>query len=438
MDGARLEALDLNQQGVLLLGNENYEAAKEKFEKAIEIDPMVVDSYKNLGDYYMALDEYNDAKNSYKKALLIEKNGLFYFLYGNACFMNDELHEGLENYNMALTCGYDTDEMMFFMGMAYEHMNDDQMALRYYQKACLKNPSRPDFQIKKIATLLRLNMLNAAEETVEQLLRISPELFDGYHIKTLLLIKKKELAEARKFAKSASERFPDDVELMYDYVKCVALTGDFAEACKLLEVAKQMNYFVDAKYKFTLLEAQIAAEAGEVEKAIRCCEECNSMEEGTENQEARFMLMNLHMAMPAWEKVLECANEIIAKEQKDSYYYAALYYKPFSLKQMGQVEEAMNHFKEANVFFRTATLKNPAALDIYLYRAMCLKDLEQYDKALELLDFIEGIKNDMAEVHVLRSEIYRILGQESKAKAEAEIAYRMKPELRGTEKKAGE
>jgi tetratricopeptide (TPR) repeat protein len=83
--------------------------------------------------------------------------------YGNACFLNDEPHEGLEYYNLALSAGFDSDEMFFFMGMAYEHMNDDQMALRYVQKAISKNPSRPDYKVKKISILLRLDMIDEAK-----------------------------------------------------------------------------------------------------------------------------------------------------------------------------------------------------------------------------------------------------------------------------------
>ena len=50
------------------------------------------------------------------------------------------------------------------MGMAYEHMNDDAMALRYIQKAIAKNPSRPDYKVKKISVLLRMNMMEEAKE----------------------------------------------------------------------------------------------------------------------------------------------------------------------------------------------------------------------------------------------------------------------------------
>ena len=124
-----IEARDLNQQGIILAKSGNFEKAIDKFMKAIDIEPMLVDSYKNLGDLYLHLEKYEEAKSSLKKALLIEKNGEIYFQYGNACFMNDEPHEGLEYYNLALTSGYDNDEMLFFMGMAYEHLQDDKMAV---------------------------------------------------------------------------------------------------------------------------------------------------------------------------------------------------------------------------------------------------------------------------------------------------------------------
>jgi tetratricopeptide (TPR) repeat protein len=435
----RLEAKDLNQQGALLLKAGNLDAAKEKFNKAIETDPMLMDSYRNYGDLYMAKQEYREAKNQYKKALLIEKNGLLYFLYGNACFMNDDVHEGLENYNLAISAGYDSDEMLFFMGMAYEHMNDDHMALRYFQKACIKNPSRPDYLVKKITTFIRLDMLDSAEESTEELLKNSPELFDGYHLKTQLLINRKKLTEACGFAKAASDRFPEDADLMYDYVKCLALSGEFDLAYKHLEIAKKMKYFEDAKREFTMLEAQIAAEKSDIERAVDCCRECISLENNEHFEgEARFMLMNLYLAQKDYTQAMEIASEIITNNAEDLYYYAALYYKPFCLRQLDRLEEAKTLYKEANSIYRLATLENPAAIDIYLYRVMCLKDNKEYDKALELLDFISGVSADIAEIYTLRADIYRALGKTEMAKEELQKAYRLKPDLKNVYEEAGE
>jgi tetratricopeptide (TPR) repeat protein len=435
----RLEAKDLNQQGALLLKAGNIEAARGKFDQAIELDPMLMESYKNYGDLYIATQEYKNAKNLYKKALLIEKSGLLYFLYGNACFLNDEPHEGLEYYNMAISAGYDSDEMLFFMGMAYEHMNDDQMALRYFQKACIKNPSRPDYLVKKITTLIHLDMIESAEESTEELLKNSPELYDGYHLKTQLLLHKNNLTEACVFAKAASDRFPEDADLMYDYVKCIALSGDFELAYKLLDTAKQMKYFEDSKREFTLLEAQIAAEKNDVERAISCCNECILLEAGDYFEgEARFMLMNLSLVKQDYDHAYEVASAVITHDGGDLYYYAALYFKPFCLRQSGRLEEAKPLYKEANSIYRLATLENPAAIDIYLYRVMCLKDMEEYDKALELLDFIYGVSEDIAEIYTLRADIYRILGKVEKSKEELQKAYKLKPELKEVYEEAGE
>ena len=139
--------------------------------------------------------------------MLIEKQGEIFFQYGNACFMNDEPHEGLEYYNRAMSAGFDSDEMFFFMGMAYEHMNDDQMALRYIQKAIMKNPSRADYKVKKVSVLLRLNMPEEAKKTIDDMLLNDPELFDGYHMKTMILLEEKKYSDAIKFSKEASRSF---------------------------------------------------------------------------------------------------------------------------------------------------------------------------------------------------------------------------------------
>ena len=61
---------------------------------------------------------------------------------------------------------------------------------------------------------------------------------------------------------------------------------------------------------------------------------------------------------------------------------------------------------------------------------MCLKDMEEYDKALEMIEFVDKITNGIVEVHTLRAEIYRALGKEAQAEEEMQKAYQEKPELR--------
>ena len=100
------------------------------------------------------------------------------------------------------------------------------------------------------------------------------------------------------------------------------------------------------------------------------------------------------------------------------------------MKQSGRTDEVQKYLKEANSYYRLCTLKHPEAADAYLYRAMCLKDMEEYDKALEMIEFVDKITNGIVEVHTLRAEIYRALGKEAQAEEEMQKAYQEKPELR--------
>lgn len=434
-----LQAKDLDQQGVALFRAGNVEAALEKYQQAMDIEPMLADSYRNMGDLYLATEKYQDAKNYYKKALLIEKNGEIYFQYGNACFLNDEPHEGLEYYNLALSAGFDSDEMFFFMGMAYEHMNDDAMALRYIQKAIAKNPSRPDYKVKKISVLLRMNMMEEAKEAVEELLRNDPELYDGYHMKTAILLEEKKYPEAILCAKEAAERFPDDADLMYDYANATALSGAYEQALQIVSNAKQMKYFEDAKARFCFLESEICAELGNMDRAIEKCDECISLE--TEQDffsDARFMRINLALAKNDFESALQHAEQFIEKGARDSYYYAALYFRPFCLSKLGKEEAAEKYYKEAISLYRMATLQNLEAFDAYLYRAMCLKEIRQYEETLKLLEFIENMSNQIAEVHTIRADVYKLTGKEGLAKEELEKAFQLKPELKAVYSEGGE
>ena len=439
MNETSLIAKDLNQQGIILAKSGNIEAAKEKYEKAIDVEPMLGDTYKNYGDLYLHIGEYTQAKNYYKKALLIEKDGEVYFQYGSACFLNDEPHEGLEYYNLALSSGYDSDEMFFFMGMAYEHMNDDNMALRYIQKAIMKNPSRPDYKVKKISVLLRLNMTEDAKKTIDELLLNDPELFDGYHMKTAILLEEKEYDKAVQFSKSAVEKFPEDADLMYDYANAVALSGETLQALKIVENAKKMKYFEDSKARFCLLEAEINAELEKLDEAISKCDECISLEGEDEFfTEARFMRINLAFAKSDFDSALEHSIKIIEKGDKNSYYFAALYFRPYCLSKQEKKEEANQFYKEAISLYRMATLQNPEAFDAYLYRAMCLRDIAQYDDALEILDFIESLSDEIAEVYTIRADIYKLTSKETLAKEELEKAFKLKPELKKAFDKEGD
>ena len=430
----RLETLDCNRQADLLIRAGKPDEAKAKLEEALSLDSMTPDTYLNFGKLCMSQGQYEEAKAYYRKGLLLESRGEFYFHLGSACFMTDDPHEGLKNYQLAISSGFDGDDMMYFMGIAYEHLNDDEMALRYFRKAIAKNPSMPDYQVKAILALMRLDSPERAEEMTDELLRTAPELFDGYHLKTQLLSRRGANRQARDFAERAAKRFPEDADLTFDYIKCLALTQEYELALKELSRARRMKYFLEASQDFNFLEAQISAETQDYDRAMDCCRRCIAEEaEGRFRGDARFLLMNLALFQRDYAETLRQAEALVAAKREDSFYYAALYYRAFSLRQTGQGEAAEKAYRDANSFYRLRTLKEPDETELYLYRAMCLKDLGDYGKAMDMLNFLLNLGADFAEIHMLKSEIYDTLRQGAQSKAEREKACQLKPALRPPE-----
>ena len=75
------------------------------------------------------------------------------------------------------------------------------------------------------------------------------------------------------FQKRLQDRFPEDAELLYDYANAVALSGEYQEALKIVRNAKRLKYFEETKARFTLLEAEINAELGNMDEASCKCDD---------------------------------------------------------------------------------------------------------------------------------------------------------------------
>ena len=58
----------------------------------------------------------------------------------------------------------------------------------------------------------------------------------------------------------------------------------------------------------------------------------------------------------------------------------------------------------------------------YFNEANKLYNLKEYDKALELIDYITLLKEDNAEVYAIKSSIYEELGKKEESRQALEIA----------------
>ena len=104
------------------------------------------------------------------------------------------------------------------------------------------------------------------------------------------------------------------------------------------------------------------------------------------------------------------------------YYYAALYLKGIIIKVKDGEMSSKNYYKSIVSIFRDASLDYPDKLDLILYRGFIYKELNNYEKALEMANYLLAISEEFAEAYLLRSKIYEAMGDIQKAKEDKKLA----------------
>ena len=127
-----------------------------------------------------------------------------------------------------------------------------------------------------------------------------------------------------------------------------------------------------------------------------------------------------------------CSKVKVEKEvvlEYDADYFAALYYKAYALK-FKEDSKAESAFRDAAKMMQQACSINSSLLDLYLYRAICYRELKEYDMANEMLDYVDTVNEDMAETHYVRHLIYRDLNDD-RAEFELNKAKSLNPQVAG-------
>lgn len=418
------QCIELNQQATMLMAVEKYNEAITYLEKAKELDPMEKETYLNLGNAYANLEDYEKAIDCFKKIILIDKKEpMAYFNLGNISFLIDEIEKGIEYYNKAIANGFEEGILYYNLGMVYEQIGNILFAIRNYSKAISKEPLNAEYRLKQIALYIVNDNLEEALEALKEFNQYCPDVFEGYHFAFQIYLSQGKYDEAESIINRAIELFPKDVSLFYDKIKLINIKGDSKKALEMIDQAEKMEGFEVEARNLSFEKAKIYAQKEDVDNSIKYLERCISYEEGYTDYEVRFFLMNAYLAIENYEKVYENANSIAGDENGPSeYIMAAMYYKALSLKKLGKDEEATNYYKEISKLFRSITISNPQNMDAYMFRILCHKDLKEYDKALELIDYITLLKEDNAEVYAIKSSIYEELGKKEEARQALEIA----------------
>ena len=411
-----------------LLGQGKGEEAFKYFSKAEQEDNMNEEVYLGKGVALANMEKYEDAKLEFEKVLKLKRdNGLALFHLANIEVLLQNRARAIELYNNAIACGYNDAQVLYSLGLMQEDDGEMDLAIRNYSKAILRDPNRPDIRIRKARCQIRVNQLQEALQTLEELILSNPDVFEGYHLKFLVLESLKRFDEAEAIIDEALLLFKKDVNFALDKASILIDKKEFDEALQYLSTIKETMEVSDTNFamrQIAMHEARIYAFKEDIDGLISSINKAIEFSDknGLFDSEALFMLMNCYITQEKFDKVLDIARKLKNAEMEDAYSVAGRYYEPFALKGLNRMDEAMPLFKEAVSFYRAKSLDNPEFLEYYSYRVMCLREMGDYDKALEIADYLVNVGEKVAEMHILKATVLEVAGRKEEADVERKLA----------------
>lgn len=419
---------DKISQGITLMSTEKYDAAKKYFQEAIEIQPTEAEAYNHLGNAYVNLEMYEEAIESFQKMLLIDsENSEIYFSIGSVYVLMGQLEKAVEFFNKAENKGYESSQMYQILASIFFEEDDEVQALRYITRAIKISPFDGSLRILKVKIYLANNQYEQALETLDEMEKVLPDAFEVYDLKAQIYSGMENYEEALKIVEAGVKRFPDDVNLMITKLKVLVLSNKDSQAKELIQTMKEKGVYKIVLKEASIHEATIYIKEQKIDEAHKILFEAKEVLNN--DADILYLLLDLCGKTGKYSDVLKYSDELMKVECGDMYLSTAMFFHATALDELGQKETALSEYKSLTKKLRKMTINNPAFYEGYLYRLLSHTKLGEYDKALNLAEYIENLYPEQSDAHAFRYFIYKEMGEEKLAEKERLTAKTLNPNL---------
>lgn len=414
------------QMGQVLLGAEKYDEALQYVDRALDKEPMNPAANITKGIILASLEEYAKAKEYFKRCIKIDKKfGDAYFQLGNVDFLLDDFQEGIKNYNQAVAYGFEDASLYYNLALVYEEQDNIDEALRYYTKAAAMDETNAEYLIRKATLQISVARYEESLQTLERIRNRFPESFEGYHLSAAALTLLERFDEADDILKAALALFPEDKAIMFDRLRVLISKGDMQEALKLLERAKDGDEDPAVKKEILLNEAKIRGQMDQLPVTVELLEKALQIEEGEYlDSEIRYLLLNALYINRDFDRMYQAAEKVDMEDTGDPYNLSGMYYLCLAAKGRGEADHE-KLFTKAVKYYRNISVNDPSRVDAYLFRAMCYRELKNYEKALESVNYVLLLQPENAQLHQIKGNLLLDQGQKGEAQQEFSEAKRL-------------
>lgn len=410
---------DLIQQGVELMAAERFEAAKELFERVLEMDKKNYDAYVHLGNACVNLEMLPNGIAAFKKAELLcpDSTEVLYSL-GCAFFLEGDYLEAIKKFNQCEEKGFRSVEMYGVMEIIFLDSKDYVQALRCANRAIRLEPLNPQPYLDKAQLYLLQDKPKEAIGCLRDIEELLPDAAEPYLLESQIFLRLEEHEQALEAVDRAVARFPCDPSMLLAKARTLNSMERYKEAGTLLKTARELALGDTALLRDIAVQESVSyAGMQDIGASIASLE--GVVADTTSDrvdEEALFLLANECYAMKQYEKAEKYAKQLADAPDADPRFRAAgIFWSASSLKELGRSEEAAQSFRAAVGTLRQINIGNPGLLEVYLYRAMSHKELGEYEKALDLVDHIINLTPDDAVGYAFKADILAAKGDEKKA-----------------------
>lgn len=420
---------DSISQGIALMAAENYPAAKEEFSKAVEMDARSIDAYTHLGNACVNLGQYDEALVAFKNALLLDTtSGETLYSIGSIYLLKDEKLKAVEYYNKAESAGFKKAELYQILADVFFESNDTPQALRNITRAIAADPFDGNLRIFKVRIYLAEGKLDEAIETLDEMQKILPDAFEAYDLRAQILCGQEKYEEALKICELGCSRFPDDINLALSKLKVLVQMDREDDALQLVSDMKNNGKYALVLREAVTQESLAYIKKRDVQSAIKVLKEANDSLGG--DQDILYLLLTACGRSEDYEQIIKVSEQLMGMNSRSFYNGTARYYHAFALEKLGRTEDAKKEYRQLISLLRRFTIEEPSFYEGYIYRLLSHTKLGEYDKALELAEYIENLYPDRADSHAFRYYIFKEQGDMEKAEIEKNEAVKINPKFK--------
>ncbi len=158
-------AIELNNRGVALMGQQFTQRAADAFAEAFKKDPHLAQAATNEGIALLTLQKLDDAKAWLRKSIAIDpQNAQAWYNLGLAQREDNELDAALASFQQAAKLDPMDADSLYFVGMTYQEMKQYDKAIEILEKALAIDPLHASSEFVLARALQRTGHIDEARE----------------------------------------------------------------------------------------------------------------------------------------------------------------------------------------------------------------------------------------------------------------------------------